>query len=219
MPNHVWNKIIAENICDLPIFNTKTDEYGNAGTQLDFNTILPEPEDLEDVASGRHEDMAIGWLLNRMFESEAMRYIRDIIRAEKLFEFKKLFRVPAEKPKDLEKYILNIIRTGEPSWYYWRRRHWGTKWNAYQTKIIDKDTIAFKTAWNPVPKIIETMMVKFRIPKIDYSWVSEEYSENGRAIYHFGGPITHCMLPLDEHGVPYLYEELFGYKVYDDEEE
>ena len=181
MPNHVWNKIIAENICDLPIFNTKTDEYGNAGTQLDFNTILPEPEDLEDVASGLHENRAIGWLLNRIRESDTMRHT-DLIRAEKLFEFMNLFRVQADKPKDLEKYILNIIRTGEPSWYYWRRRHWGTKWNAYQTKIIDKDTIAFKTAWNPVPKIIETMMVKFRIPKIDYSWVSEEYSENGRAI-------------------------------------
>lgn len=219
MPNHVWNKIVVENICDLPIFNTKIDAYFNPGTQLDFNTILPEPEDLEDVTSGSYEDRAIGWLLNRMFESEAMRYSRDIIRAEKLFEFMKTIRDPAEKPKDLEKYILNIIRTGEPSWYYWRRRHWGTKWNAYETKIIDKDTIAFKTAWNPVPKIIETMMVKFRIPKIDYSWVSEEYSENGRSIYHFGGPITHCMLPLDEHGVPYLFEELFGYKAYDDEEE
>lgn len=208
-----------ENICDLPIFSTETDEYGNVGTQLDFNTILPEPEDLEDVASGLHEYRAIGWLLNQIRKSDAMDPRRDIIRVEKLFEFMDLYRVPAEKPNDLEKYILNIIRTGEPSWYYWRLRHWGTKWNAYQTKIIDKDTIAFKTAWNPVPKIIETMMVKFRIPKIDYSWVSEDYPENGRSIYHFGGPITHCMLPLDEHGVPYLFEELFGYKAYDDEEE
>ena len=102
MPNHVWNKIVVENICDLPIFSTETYEYGNASTKLDFNTILPEPEDLEDVVSGSYEDWAIGWLLNRIRKSDAMKH-RDIIQAENLFEFMKLFRVPAEKPKDLEK--------------------------------------------------------------------------------------------------------------------
>lgn len=47
---------------------------------------------------------------------------------------------------------------GENNWYDWSRKHWGTKWNAYDQEIDDETdtsiTFKFCTAWGfPEPVI------------------------------------------------------------------
>lgn len=217
MPNIVKNKIVAEGIVDLPIFWTETSGLDVGIKQLNFNSLIPEPEDLIDVPSGAEEKSFL-WLIKKALESESIgKFIRDCFNISKLEIAKAIFGVTDEEPGSAECHILNLIRTGEPSWYYWRRKHWGTKWNAFDTEIIDSNTIVFGTAWNPVPKVVDAMQSKFKIPRIEYSWVSENYTENGRLIFTDNQNLAlKEALPVNEKGVPLLFEELFGYSIFSD---
>jgi hypothetical protein len=44
---------------------------------------------------------------------------------------------------------------GDLNWYDWSINHWGTKWNAYETVIIDDDKLSFQTAWSAPWPIFE----------------------------------------------------------------
>lgn len=46
---------------------------------------------------------------------------------------------------------------GNNNWYDWRRRNWGTKWNAYDTLYdADENILTFDTAWScPLPILEE----------------------------------------------------------------
>jgi hypothetical protein len=42
------------------------------------------------------------------------------------------------------------------NWLDWNTKHWGTKWNAYSTKLDDQQRIIFETAWSfPEPILLE----------------------------------------------------------------
>lgn len=70
-------------------------------------------------------------------------------------------------------YVSNFEKYGAPTWYEWRIREWGTKCNARDTEILDKDTIAFKTAWsNPAP-IIGKLGELYPSVKIEHWWAGE----------------------------------------------
>ena len=220
MPNIVWNKVVCEGIAAMPIYRTIETTVNGENEHIkefDFNVAIPEPEGLED-APGGWENRSYLWLIKKMLMSHTAVYMRDLINEVVLAAEMRMWNVQPEAPKGLESHIRNLIRTGEPSWYEWRRRHWGTKWNAYETNIVDSDTIVFKTAWNPVPTVIKEFAERFGLKKIEYSWVSEEYTENGRMIFTpHGRSAAFIPLKTDERGVPLLFEELFGY--YPEEEE
>ena len=41
----------------------------------------------------------------------------------------------------------NEQKYGTSSWYDWRISHWGSKWTAYRTELVEDNTIEFNTAW------------------------------------------------------------------------
>ena len=55
-------------------------------------------------------------------------------------------------PKELEG-TAGFDENGTTGWYSWRRQHWGTKWDVYETHCtrIDANTLqlTFYTAWSP----------------------------------------------------------------------
>lgn len=54
------------------------------------------------------------------------------------------------------KYISNIVHYGFSTWYGWHIAKWGTKWNAAETHIVNRDTVEFWTAWSmPEPIFAE----------------------------------------------------------------
>lgn len=84
------------------------------------------------------------------------------VSCERMELFKQLYLTVEEdgKPRmDFEKAVPmpDWVRDTEHSfqgrshpcdWYEWRKRHWGVKWNAYDTELFE-DQIQFMTPWNP----------------------------------------------------------------------
>lgn len=74
MPNWVTNKLRGENISSLPIFTTGE----NGEKQLDFNTLIPMPEEL-NIISGTMIDVAIEAVLRKLGNGEChLPQYRDI---------------------------------------------------------------------------------------------------------------------------------------------
>lgn len=82
--------------------------------------------------------------------------------------------------KDEEKY------GKENCWLEWRRKNWGTKWNAIKAEKSyyfnpsepKEDTIFFETAWSGVPTLISKLGFIFPTVIIDYYWCDEDFGYN-----------------------------------------
>jgi len=61
----------------------------------------------------------------------------------------------------------------------WNRTNWGTKWNAYSHKPIERTadamTLRFKTAWRPPYPWLAAMLNKLSLP-FDHNWLDEDAS-------------------------------------------
>lgn len=62
----------------------------------------------------------------------------------------------------------NIANYGASDWYQWRLLNWGTKWNTYEYRQIDDNTIEFQTAWNGIPDMVRLVAEKFPEVTIEY---------------------------------------------------
>lgn len=70
-------------------------------------------------------------------------------------------------------YVSNFEKYGAPTWYEWRIREWGTKWNACYTEILDKDTVTFKTARSNPARIIGKLGELYPSVEIEHWWAGE----------------------------------------------
>lgn len=67
----------------------------------------------------------------------------------------------------------------------WKRKNWGTKWNAYvDTFDKDNNTLYFTTPWNGVPDLIWKLSFIFPDITFYYSW-QDEFSYEEDEIYEF----------------------------------
>lgn len=173
MPNHVKNKIRMEGIAKLPLFG----EAENGEKFFDFNKLIPMPESL-NVTSGSIENDAIAALIQEL--SNRTRFLPIAVKVKDGVLDEK-YRDPVKKKELLEaglQYAQNIVRYGSSSWYEWCCKHWGTKWNAYELKIIDDDTISFETAWsNPEPVILK-LADMYPESEIEHLWADEDIGSN-----------------------------------------
>lgn len=71
------------------------------------------------------------------------------------------------KPTDLEAYedAEGKPQRGEGHWYNWNIKYWGTKWDACDAKIIDRDELyvvyTFNTAWSQPSPVIEALSLQY----------------------------------------------------------
>lgn len=70
-------------------------------------------------------------------------------------------------------YLRNIVVHGYPTWYEWANAYWGTKWNAWDTSIIDNNTIEFTTAWSPPDPIFLELSRLYPYDEIYTEFVEE----------------------------------------------
>jgi hypothetical protein len=79
-----------------------------------------------------------------------------------------------------EKAYSNIQRFGCPTWYEWCIQNWGTKWNSYGPRPLEKDsdTMEFYTAWDSVPEIVALLSRKYPEQTITYRWADEDIGHN-----------------------------------------
>lgn len=154
---------------------------------IDFNQLIPTPQDLAIEHSERTE---AGLKLYRAFMKESLDLMRaglsmsieertakaDILRA----------KWDAKEQKDPEIWKLgrqaymNVMKYDCPTWYEWRREHWGTACNAAEYVSLDNaaDTMTFTTAGAAVPKVVQAMSRRFPRQKISCDWADGETKQH-----------------------------------------
>ena len=229
MPNHVTNiiKIEGNPARIKAVFEAiKNDEYGLGS--IDFNKLVPMPPELDIeegsqtkrglkayqdfievyTFNGKKEDFD---LLNIPEKSEQafLRVHPDIDQTE--------WKLGKQAFQNQQKY-------GAATWYKWRTRNWGTKWNAYGYEggvQFDGKTLQFLTAWAPPTPIVEKLAAMY--PDLDFvhQWADEDIGYNcGEIEYHNGSPDGE-FYPTGQEAVDYANGlwGFYGMDEYEDESE
>lgn len=195
MPNHVTN--IIEIKGDLTrvkaLFEAvKNDKHGLGS--IDFNKIIPMPPEL-DIEEGSktsrglkaYKDFIEVYTFNG--QKEAFDLLNIPEKSEQAF-----LRVRPDTDRatwDLGKQAFqNEQKYGTPTWYKWRIKNWGTKWNAYGCDDgvqFDGKSLRFLTAWSPPQPVIAKLATMY--PNLDFihQFASEDIGVNcGEDEYHNG---------------------------------
>ena len=148
---------------------------------LDFNKIIPMPESL-NIECGSRTDRGL-----KAYKDFV--YVYTFAGTEE----KDLLNIPKEKEdaflrarQDIRRDEWELGRTafqneqkyGASSWYDWRINNWGSKWSAYNTEIVEDNTIEFNTAWSDVKPIILALSEKFPDVEMKYQWSDEDIGCN-----------------------------------------
>ena len=180
MPNHVTNRleINADRETVQKVMNFlkgKTDD-DNTPCYIDFNNIIPMPEELliEKSSSG---DLGMKYLeamqlkpFYFLLDDDALRTIQWIEGlAEK--DRKEALQLGAS-------YLENRKKYGYPTWYEWSTATWGTKWNAYHQDFEEPNILWFDTAWEGVPLLIQTLSEIFPDVEFQYAYADEDLGSN-----------------------------------------
>lgn len=193
MPNHVRNLVKMQGITALPVFTEKEGWDKRMVMSLDFDKIIPMPESL-DVVSGTMEAVAVEAAIRKAASVAGHRFsgpkfALSMTDAEYRSQLSRCSETEDELCKLGLQYIQNMILHGAPTWYDWCIEHWGTKWNAYENEQIDKDTIAFETAWSAPEPVIAQLAKMYPDVEIEHWWADEDMGSNtGYARYCDGKP-------------------------------
>ena len=184
MPNWCVNRVrIVGNPSDIAKIK---DLVRNEASAFSFDKIIPMPSCLDVGGIPSNEIMAIqayAWAKKTGAEINE--------NASSVFaEYADVLNQPCEIGPKAEAYFHAISETGYFSWYDWRRKFWGTKWDASEPELTDEsDTevaYQFLTASSvPVP-VYEALSRMFPHVKIfvsvlledEYDWVDGIF-ENG----------------------------------------
>ena len=195
MPNHVTNiiEIKGDPARVKALFEAvKSDEHGLGS--IDFNKIIPMPPDLNIEEGSRtkrgleaYNDFIEVYTFNGKKEDFDLLNIPE--KAEQAF-----LRVRPDIDRtawDLGRQAFqNEQKYGTPTWYKWRIKNWGTKWNAYGYKDgvqFDGKSLRFLTAWAPPQPVIAKLSEMH--PDLDFihQFASEDIGVNcGEDEYHNG---------------------------------
>lgn len=109
---------------------------------------------------------------------EEIREVKEFLKSEdRAIDFNKITPTPKwvfqgnVSFREEEKYGV------ENCWNGWNRKNWGTKWNAWDTKV-NKNIIEFTTAWNGVPKLMSKLALIFPKVKFKYEYADENNIAN-----------------------------------------
>lgn len=203
MPNHIQNKLAVTG---------KTEEVEKflesiKGEKevIDFNKIEPMPSILKDTEESSRTNNAIFYYLSVTNKKE---YINKMLRYSDIYTMDRFAKNTEKELQEYleigEKYFKIYKETNSTTWYDWSLKHWGTKWNAYDTfadditrNIADKSKssviLFFQTAWCGVPELIEKMVNMFPELYFEYLYADEDMTYNcgegygdAKQGFHFG---------------------------------
>ena len=234
MPNWTTNAVLMHK-CDR-------DKFINAEGNVDFNLLLPLPDSLNQMSSPVCFDAVhyyrgeIGYDDIRQYlsflpegidtpgvagEDEHGRYLDDDAEdrpyttmridgkryvVESSGQFRELGRI----------YVENQEKYGERTAYGWVCTHWGTKWNARSSYILEIGEfllVTFDTAWAPPSYELIVAMAK----AFDEEFIIESvYEDYDGTVYN---PETDSSYPLEDSAlfVPVEYEDGYIFPAPDDE--
>ena len=177
MPNYVTNILTIERTARNRNFETelkslleaiKTVEQREDRTVemvIDFNKILPMPEDLE----GTRYPMEI--ISDEEYKEQEQRLANgELTEKEKTMGVYRKLSAKAQA-QFIKKY-------GADNWYDWKTQNWGTKWNSSESMMIDEVRISFLTAWGTPLEVITTLSLKFTNFKFSIDYADEDTGYN-----------------------------------------
>jgi hypothetical protein len=167
MPNHVTNvlRVTAEN--EEEIFNAIKGE--GEDQFIDFNKILPMPEDLKGTTSPTRI----------ISEEEYAKQTADTFAGGITQEI---------SDRLMKKY-------GANNWYDWANRNWHTKWNAYDQLITEDGDIQFLTAWSTPAKVIQELSNLYPLAYFTVEFADEDTGYNCGSYTYQAGDLVECYEP------------------------
>ena len=207
IPNYIINQVRfnGEESCVaelLDFIKPDKNESNEHSAVIDFNKIIPMPESL-NVDAGSMEVPCLSAILTainpitddfgeKKFQPDEFRETVNKVNA--FYSHSKPDVMVANiNRKALEKgriYLDNIMQYGAPTWYEWRVKAWGCKWEAGNQEAVSSDTIEFTTPWSaPVP-ILQALSEKFPDITISSRWADEDVGVNTGEAEFKGGEIS-----------------------------
>ena len=172
MPNWVKN-IVRFHCSDKKLSQIK--EYLRSDDYVfDFNKLIPMPSPLQ-IESGGMVDVAKSCAIAKREGLNTCSAYRNGAYREKSFE----------KWAELgERYLSNELLYGAPTWYEWCVAHWGTKWNASESKWEDKNTLTFLTAWSMPGPIYYQLKSVFPNVSFEVDYADEDIGCNCGQLFY-----------------------------------
>lgn len=133
--------------------------------QVDFNKLIPQPENLIKVCMSEDTKESYNWYFSKnpdnLSKEELYKCLDSSEKANEILKkYIELYDEEKESIKSDDNYIVL------PNWYDWNISNWGTKWNAYESCIYgheDYDSLCFKTAWShPKEELIKLLLKKIK---------------------------------------------------------
>lgn len=215
MPNHVGNIVEFsgdKNRIQQMLETIKYDEYGIGS--FDFNKLIPMPESL-NITNGSETNWGIEIYLTAInpktkdFGLEKMGSVEfnilvTMLNNERMFSYfnpnlsdERIATITENQPYEAyvqtgKTAVNNFRQYGATTWYEWRVRNWGTKWNAYEYEegvdYSENDHIYFRTAWDAPRPVMMKLAEMFPDIKITHKWADEDDLGNncGKIVYEGG---------------------------------
>ena len=168
MPNWVKNKVILGSRTKVERIITKYSAEEDGERYLDFNKILPMPEDLRIEYSSKSNDGLYIFYINQ--EDSVKEFLNGTLFINDAWKQENMEEVAAHMQEILnhysnetneslyrlgEKQYNNIKKYGHINWYPWALENWGTKWNSSNLRIDEEGkSFSFETAWDPAIPVL-----------------------------------------------------------------
>lgn len=173
MPNWQSNTITA---------SKKIIDYIMNGDKVDFNKLVPMPEDL-NVTDGSIMNDAIIYYLSDRLRRENIPNLNKYLRFSSSIENCKKYveDLNQEELNELYKqgrqYVFNQDNYGFKTWYDWRLCYWGTKWNACDSLRCGDIEVFFNTAWSFPEPLFKKLCELFPEENINFFGDNEDGTE------------------------------------------
>lgn len=182
MPNHITNRLTI--IGEPTEVNNVLNAVKNDTSAIDFNKIIPMPEDLLIHGFGMHvENMIKNSLHIRPHENQ-------LLAALEISNRQNTKSPLSLDDKDWNHFILglnNMRKYGHIYWYDWAVKNWGTKWNAYGNPTANDNVITFETAWSGANDIVCKLSEQYPDLQFELAYADEDTGSNcGKIIYKNG---------------------------------
>ena len=210
MPNHVTQQLIIIG-AEAP----KVVEYIAGRTTVDFNKVIPMPQELNI------DESTDGYVGLAALTGECERYLtfpwvkKLGIRTPDEFTA----YVERERPAAIElahKYISNKQKFGHATWREWCIANWGTKWNAYSVDepefLSDRAILRFDTAWSPAIPIIVRLSELFPSAELTLRYFDEGWNFAGEDFFKAGRCVDGFFAPDETDArTRFIYREVYGF--------
>lgn len=190
MPNYIQNVLEFKRAED---YHKVADICGvkrgdNTDSTFDFNRLLPMPEELDIPESSDTELGLYAYCIIHAIEDIPLKpsYI-NLFRDRYGCEAEELKKICTCRQLELgEQAYNNYERYGSTTWYPWRIKNWGTKWEASDCDFNKETlTIRFNTAWNFPEPIADKLFEEAGRMELVWWWADENTGFNtGKADFN-----------------------------------